>query len=92
VRQLIELEKVHSDIGTCPKRGQDVGDKPPSRPHELDLGRRSILDHPEILPYATTGLRKLDPMVYPACSRCTWHARRVQREHPTQRGMLTPTR
>jgi hypothetical protein len=59
VRQFIELEKVHSDIGARSKRGQDVGDKPPGRPHLLDLGRRSILDHPEILPYATTGLRKL---------------------------------
>jgi hypothetical protein len=59
VRQFIELEKVHTDVGARPKRGQDVGDKPPSRPHLLDLGRRSILDHPEILPYATTGLRKL---------------------------------
>jgi hypothetical protein len=59
VRQRIELEKVDSDIGLRPQRCQDVGDKPPSRPHLLDLGRRSILDHPEILPYVTTSLRKL---------------------------------
>ena len=72
MRQFIELEKVHSDIGARPKGGQDVGDKPPSRPHLLDLGRRSILDHPEILPYGTTGLRKLFGMnrAKPESTRC----------------------
>jgi hypothetical protein len=30
--------------------------------------------------------------VYPACSRCAWHAGQVQRQHPTQRGMLTFSR
>jgi len=54
MRQLIQLEKVHSDIRMCPQSGQDLGDKLPSRPHLFDLGRRSILDHSEILPYATT--------------------------------------
>jgi hypothetical protein len=29
---------------------------------------------------------------YPGCSRCTWHARHVQRRHPTQRGMLKARR
>jgi hypothetical protein len=27
--------------------------------------------------------------LYQACSRCAWHARHAQREHPTQRGILT---
>jgi hypothetical protein len=51
MRQLVELEKVHPDIGMCHQSGQHIGDEPPSRPHLLDLGQRSILDHPEILPY-----------------------------------------
>jgi hypothetical protein len=29
------------------------------------------------------------PMLYPACSRCARHARHVQRQKPTQRGILT---
>ena len=52
MRQLVELEKVHPDIGMCHQRGQHISHEPPSRPHLLDLGQRSILDHPEILPYA----------------------------------------
>jgi hypothetical protein len=52
MRQLIELEKVHPDIGMCHQRSQHISDESPSRPHLLDLGQRSILDHPEILPYA----------------------------------------
>jgi hypothetical protein len=33
-----------------------------------------------------------DRELYLPCSRCTWHARHVQREDPTQRGMLTGVR
>ena len=32
---------------------------------------------------------RLATELYLVCSRCAWHARRVQRERPTQRGMLT---
>jgi hypothetical protein len=28
--------------------------------------------------------------LYQGSSRCTWHARHVQRQHPTQRGKLPP--
>jgi hypothetical protein len=52
MRQLVELEKVYPHVGTSHQRRQHLGDEPPSRSHLLDLGRRSILDHPEIVPYA----------------------------------------
>ena len=51
VRQLVELQEVHPDIDTSDERAQHLRDEPPSRSHLLDLGRRPILDHPEILPY-----------------------------------------
>jgi hypothetical protein len=101
MRQLVELEKVHPDVGTSHQRRQHLGDEPPSRSHLLDLGRRSILDHPEIVPYAIQPhsleqyvLSSLNHspsvnwlLLYLACSRCTWHARRVQREPPARKGM-----
>jgi hypothetical protein len=59
MRQLVELEKVYPDVGTSHQRRQHLGDEPPSRSHLLDLGRRSILDHPEIVPYAAIALEKL---------------------------------
>jgi hypothetical protein len=36
-----------------------------------------------------TFLQAAPHRLYQASSRCTWHACRVQRQHPTQRGMLT---
>jgi hypothetical protein len=51
VRQLVELEKVHTHIGALYQRRQYLGDEPAGRSHLLDLGGRSILDHPAIVPY-----------------------------------------
>ena len=51
VRQLVELQQVHSDLGPSDERAQYLRDEPPGRSHLLDLGRRPILDHSEILPY-----------------------------------------
>src|SRR5215203_3835349 len=59
VCQLIELEKVHADIDPYNERAQYFGDESPGRSHLLNLGACSILDHPEILPYAAIGLRRL---------------------------------
>ena len=42
-----------------------------------------------VLQIAQLCTRDTTPELYPACSRCTWHAGHVQREYPTLRGMLT---
>ena len=57
--QLVELQKIHPDTDPCDERTQYPGDELAGRPHLLDLGLCSILDHPEILPYAAIALRRL---------------------------------
>ena len=59
VCQLVQLQKVYPDIDPCDECAQYLGDEAPGRSHLLDLGRCSILDHAEILPYAATALRRL---------------------------------
>jgi hypothetical protein len=61
VRQLVELEKVHPHLGASDERAQHLGDEPAGRSHLLDFGRRPILDHPEILPYAVQPLDEVEP-------------------------------
>src|SRR5688572_1575372 len=81
VCQLVELEKVHADIDPCNERAQYLGDEAPGRSHLLDLGRCSILDHPEIVPYAAQPPRSPAAVGrnsrtrslltrYPLCSGC----------------------
>jgi hypothetical protein len=70
VRQLVELEKVHPDIGLGPERGQHLSDELPSRSHLLDLDLGSILDHSEIVPHAGQQLDNIDrPAVITALAR-----------------------
>ena len=46
----------------------------------------------QAVPSRSPAVPGLLTQLYLACSRCTWHAPHVQRERPTQRGMLTGRR
>ena len=118
MRQLVELQKVHPNLGPSDERAQHLGDEPPRRPHLLDFGRgppysitlrfcrntqtreRSGLTtiprtRAQSVPQVNSHMADaaavgLYPTVAPGLFTFrTWHARHAQRQHPTQRGMLT---
>jgi pyruvate,water dikinase len=75
-------------VGIC---GQGPSDHPDLAEWLLDQGIDSISLNPDTVVDTWIPLgRALRPdsfRLYPDSSRCAWHARWVQRDHPTQRGI-----
>ena len=57
MREGVELEQVHADVGGLLELAEHVGDEEPGGPHLLDLGRVAQLDHVTSLLSADPGVR-----------------------------------